>query len=58
MPNDVIPLEALRGFFVEQFWTSDEEDFFEPEFDRDDEEKCSLATSFTREELHAILEQR
>lgn len=53
-----ISIESMKEYFSSLVWTSDEEDFFEPQFDTEAEELCSFAESFSEEDLNAIFGSR
>jgi uncharacterized phage-associated protein len=52
--NDEIPLDVIKGFFVEHFWTSDEEDEYEPSFDSEKDELAFFRESLTSEKREML----
>jgi uncharacterized phage-associated protein len=61
-PYSTTPLEGeisakkLEEFFTDIFWTSDEEDEYEPSFDTDEEERRFFSESLTDEKRNALID--
>jgi uncharacterized phage-associated protein len=45
--NDEITIQKIQDYFVDYFWTSDEEDDYEPTFDNEEEEREFFLASLT-----------
>jgi uncharacterized phage-associated protein len=52
--NAEIPLKIIKEFFADRFWTSDEEDEYEPSFDSDEDERVFFRESLSPEETRAL----
>jgi uncharacterized phage-associated protein len=53
--NQEISLQKLEEFFADMFWTSDEEDAYEPTFESEEEEKDFFRRSLSEEEKKVLL---
>ena len=56
--GEVISHKAINDFFQPLFWTSDEEDEYQPSFEDVNEEKNFFHANITDEELDAIIKSR
>jgi uncharacterized phage-associated protein len=54
--NQEISIEKLEEYFSDMFWTSDEEDEFEPAFDSDEEEMLFFSKSIPDDKKRAMLD--
>ena len=54
----IITSDAIEDYFVSKFWTSDEEDDYQPSFDTPEEEKKYFLEHITAEEYNAIFASR
>ena len=54
----IITSDAIEDYFDSKFWTSDEEDDYQPSFDTPEEEKKYFLEHITAEEYNAIFASR
>jgi uncharacterized phage-associated protein len=52
--NEEIDIQRLEEFFTQLFWTSDEEDSYEPTFDSQEEELAFFKNSLSQERREAL----